>query len=250
MSRIGAASMSAVHPERRFPTTHWSLVVRLRSSDTKEADDALHEVFTTYRYPLYGFLRASGMNHEDAEDVLQGFFEKMLRNHGLTRADQERGKLRTFLLTALSRFKLNFQRGEQRRQQRVQADGDLWDEDEARYRHESQNASDSPERYFDRHWAVQIIDRVRARLRSDYEKRGRVELHDALSPLLTRSEPEAESFAALATRLGVTENALRISLSRMRGDFRDFLIHEVKLTLDEGEDVKEELRYLLSLFEE
>lgn len=241
--------MSAAQPERRFPTTHWSLVMRLRSDDTLEADHALREIFTTYRYPLYGFLRTGGMNHPDAEDVLQGFFEKMLRNHGLARADQERGKLRTFLLTALSRFRSNWQRGEQRRNQHVQAGGDLWEEDETRYRLEAKTSGDTPERSFDRCWAMQIIGRVRDALREDYERRGRQELHDALAPLLTSSEPETETFATTAARLSVTTNALRISLSRMRGDFREHLIHQVKLTLDEGEDVKEELRYLVGLFE-
>jgi RNA polymerase sigma-70 factor (ECF subfamily) len=112
--------MSAYPPERRFPTTQWSIVARLKSSDAQEAENAVKEVFTTYRYPLYGYLRTSGLHHEDAEDVLQGFFEKMLRHDALGQADQTRGKLRTFLLTALCRYKLNFQRGEQRRHRRVQ----------------------------------------------------------------------------------------------------------------------------------
>lgn len=241
--------MSEPARERRFPTTHWSLISRLKSSDAKEAQNAVQEVFTSYRYPLYGYLRATGLRHEDAEDVLQGFFEKMLRNDALGQADRERGKLRTFLLTALSRFKLNFQRSEQRRQQRVQARGDLWDEDESRYRLEATSTDETPERAFDRRWAMQIIERVRAALRADYDRRGRRELHDALAPLLSSALPEVESFAAIAARLGVTENALRISLSRMRGDFREFLIQEVKRTLDEGEDAKTEIQYLLGLFE-
>ena len=97
--------------QRSFPTTRWSVISRLRSSESAEAEGAVREVFTSYRYPLYGYLRMSGMQHEDAEDVLQGFFEKMLRNEGLAQADRERGRLRTFLLTALSRFKSNWQRG-------------------------------------------------------------------------------------------------------------------------------------------
>jgi RNA polymerase sigma-70 factor (ECF subfamily) len=241
--------MSALPPERRFPTTHWSLISRLKSNDAAEAQNAVQEVFTTYRYPLYGYLRATGLNHEDAEDVLQGFFEKMLRNDSLGDANRERGRLRTFLLTALSRFKLNFQRGEQRRHQRVKAQGDLWDEDEARYRQDAHATHETPERYYERRWALELIERVRARLREEYDKRGKQALHEALAPLLSSTEPETESFAAIATRLGVTENALRISLSRLRGDFREFLIREVKRTLDEGEDVKEEIRHLLGLFE-
>lgn len=70
-------------PERQFPTTHWSIVARLKSHDAREAENAVKDIFTTYRYPPYGYLRATGMQHEDAEDVLQGFFEKMLRQDAL-----------------------------------------------------------------------------------------------------------------------------------------------------------------------
>jgi RNA polymerase sigma-70 factor (ECF subfamily) len=224
-------------------------VARLKSSDAHEAEKAVQEVFTTYRYPLYGYLRATGLHHEDAEDVLQGFFEKMLRHGALSQADQSRGKLRTFLLTALSRFKLNFQRSEQRRHQRVRAEADLHEADEARFQGEQHATNETPETYFDRRWAMELIERVRQHLREHYEKRGKAALHDALAPLLSSAEPETESFAAIATRIGVTENALRIALSRLRGDFRELLIREVKRTLDEGEDAKEEIRHLLGLFE-
>ena len=100
---------------RRFPTTRWSLIKRLKGCDTRDAENATQEVFTIYRYPLYGYLRTSGLRHEDAEDGLQGFFEKILRNDVLARVYRDRGRLRTFLLTALSRFKINFQRCEQSR---------------------------------------------------------------------------------------------------------------------------------------
>lgn len=235
--------------ERRFPTTHWSIVVRLKSNDEKEAQNAVHEVFTTYRYPLYGYLRSSGLGHEDAEDVLQGFFAKMLRNDALGQADPARGRLRTFLLTALSRFKLNFQRGEQRRHQRVQGEADLWDKDEARWQREQHATHETPETYYDRRWAFELIERVRQRLRDQYETRGKQALHAALAPLLSSTLPETESLDQIASRLAVTENALRISLSRMRGDFRDLLLAEVKRTLDDDEDVKTEIRHLLGLFE-
>jgi len=240
--------MSDPRPERRFPTTHWSIVARLKSRDAKEAENAVKEVFTTYRYPLYGYLRATGLHHEDAEDVLRGFFEKMLRQDALVQADRERGKLRTFLLTALSRFRLNFQRGEQRRHRRVQTEADLWEADEARFQKEPHATDETPETYYDRRWAMELIERMRQRLRADYQKRGREALHDALAPLLSSAPPETETFGTIADRLGVTENALRVSLSRLRSDFRGLLLQEVQRTLDEGEDVKAEIGHLLSLF--
>lgn len=235
--------------ELRFPITRWSIIARLKSSDALEAQNAVQDVFTIYRYPLYGYLRSSSLGHEDAEDVLQGFFAKMMRNDALSLADPERGRLRTFLLTSLSRFKLNFLRGEQRRHLRVQGEGDLLDEDEARWQSEQHATHETPETYYERRWALELINRVRQRLSDQYEKRGKQTLHAALAPLLSSTLPETESFVEITSRLGVTDNALRVSLSRMRGDFRDLLLAEVKLTLDDSEDVKTEIRYLLGLFE-
>jgi DNA-directed RNA polymerase specialized sigma24 family protein len=241
--------MSHSNPDSRFPTTHWSIVVRLNSADTAEARKAIEEVFTTYRYPLYGYLRSSGMNHEDAEDVLQGFFEKMLRNDTLGAAKIERGRLRTFLLSCLSRFKLNWHRDEQRRRNRVSAEADLWDADEARYQRDSHATQETPELFYERRWAAGLIARVRERLREQCVRRQKEALHDFLSPMLTQAEPEPGTFAATAVRLGLSENALRVALHRLRKDFRALLHEEVKRTLDEDQDVRTEIRHLLELFE-
>lgn len=96
---------------------------------------------------------------------------------------------------------------------------------------------------------MQLIDRVRHLLREQYGKRGKQDLFAALNPLLSSALPENESFTESAARLGVTENALRVSLHRLRSDFRDLLFKEVQSTLDEGEDARAEIRHLLTLFE-
>lgn len=232
-----------------FPDTRWSFVIRLRSEDVIEARRALEDIFRAYRYPLYGYLRGSQMNHEDAEDVLQGFFEKMLRTDSLGTANPARGKLRTFLLTALSRFQSNWQRGERRRHQRVRGEADLRSEDEARWLRDRHATQETPEHIFDRRWASDLIALVRTRLRADYSGRDKLPLHDALSPLINSNQPETEAFIAIATRLGMTENALRLALSRLRKDFGRLLFVEVNLTLDEGDDVRQEIRHLLAAFQ-
>jgi DNA-directed RNA polymerase specialized sigma24 family protein len=234
-------------PNSPFPATHWSLVKRLRSADAVVARRAMEDIFNTYRYPLYGFLRGSQMHHEDAEDVLQGFFEKMLRTDSLGDADSARGKLRTFLLTALARFKSNWQRGEHRRHQRVRGEADLPGENEARWQQEQHSTQETPDLVFERRWAAELIAQVRARLRADYEQRGKLDLHNTLLPFLISEGPD--TLVATATRLGMNENALRIALTRMRQDFRHLLLEEVKQTLDEGEDARAEIRHLLGLFE-
>jgi RNA polymerase sigma-70 factor (ECF subfamily) len=240
--------MSETPPPQQFPTTHWSIISRLRSDDTAEAQEAVEEIFTRYRYPLYGFLRAGGLNHENAEDVLQGFFEKMLRNDSLSEADSDRGKLRTFLLTCLSRYKLNWQRGERRRHERVRAEADLWDTEEDRYRNERHVTHETPEHFYDRRWATELIDQVRLNLRQQYENGGKLERHDALIPFLSTELAETEKFPQIAVRLDLTENALRVSLHRLRRDFRDLLLHEIKLTVGEGQSIKGELQNLLDIF--
>lgn len=236
-------------PNKSFPTTQWSIVMRLRSDDTAVARQAVEDIFTSYRYPLYGYLRSTGVNHEDAEDLLQGFFEKMLRTESLGTADQDRGRLRTFLLTSLSRFKLNFQRGEQRRHQHVRVEADLQDADAARWQLEGPSTHPTPEHDYDRLWAAELIAHTRARLLDKYAQRGRQALHDALVPLLSSTLPETGAFHDISARLGMTENALRVALSRMRKDFRDLLLEEVKRTLDTDSDARTEIQYLVGLME-
>ena len=223
--------------------------MRLKSADTSEAQQAVHDIFNAYRYPLYGYLRSSSLGHEDAEDVLQGFFEKMLRTDSFGTADPARGKLRTFLLTALRRFKINFQRGEQRRHQRVRAEADLWDADEARWQREQHATQETPEHAYDRQWAAELIRHVRQDLRHHYEKRGKTELHEALVPWISRADQDATAFLTTAALLNMTENALRVALSRLRKDFRELLLKEVKRTLDDGEDARAEIQHLLGQFE-
>ena len=239
-------SMSDHPSASNFPTTHWSLIQRIRGADPAEAQNAMREVFTAYRYPLYSYLRATGLHHEDAEDVLQGFFEKMLRTEGLSTVDPERGRLRGFLLGTLSRFKLNFIRGESRRRARVKAESELWDSDEARYQTERLTAEETPEDFYDRQWARELIARVRAELREDYVRRGRLLLHDALLPLITGATGKARNLqSAVAATLGMDENTVRVSLHRMRREFKELLLGEVKRTLDEGQDPVEEIQMLL-----
>lgn len=242
--------MSDPRPDHEFPTTHWSIIARLKSPDDREATSALKEVFTTYRYPLYGYLRSTGLNHEDAEDVLHGFFEKVLRLDSLRQADQERGRLRSFLRVSVSRYRITWQRGESRRQKHVSAEAHLWEEDEARYEQGlASYQAETPEHFYDRQWAVELVERVQKRLRRHYEKRGKPELYTTLAPLLINDPSPTGVFADLAAKFGLAENALRVSLHRLRKEFREVLLEEVKRTLDEGEDPRVEIQHLLRIFQ-
>lgn len=211
--------------------------------------DGAEEIFTIYRYPLYGYLRASAMGHEDAQDVLPSFFIKMLSNDSLGSADSQRGKLRSFLVSCLSNYKNNWRRSEQCRQNKIRPEADLSDADEARFKREQLATLETPENYYDRRWTAELVNRVRRRLAHQFEKRSRQDLYAALARLLSTETPENETLIEIATRLRLTGKALRVSLHRLRRDFRDLLIQEVQRTLAEGEDVKSEIQHLLGLFE-
>lgn len=234
-----------------FPETDWSLIGRIQSRDEKVAARALEEIFTIYRYPLYSFLRISDMSHEDAEDVLQDFFAKLLRNDSLRRARQDHGKLRTYLLSALVRFRINWLRNRRRARGPESAESDLWGAEKARYQQEQLDTKMNPETFFDRRWAIELLYKARLRLVEQYEQNGKRTLHDTLLPTLAiaTGDGRGHDIAALAAMLGMTEKATRTALSRFRADFRACLIDEVRLTVRDDREVKGEIAYLLGLFQ-
>jgi len=236
--------MSAQTAKREFPTTTWSIIARLKHPDPARASQAMREIFHAYRDPLYSYLRAGGLKHEDAEDVLQGFFEKVLRNDALRTADPARGRLRSFLLTSLRRYHTNWSQKEQRHQQRDRAPDSAPGEEDA----EISAPGVTPEQHYDRRWASALITRVNARLRERHARLGKAAQYDALMPYLLASE-DTDSLSSLCATTSLSENALRTALHRLRKNFRRVLLEEVARTLDEGEDPQEELRYLLSLCE-
>jgi RNA polymerase sigma-70 factor (ECF subfamily) len=240
--------MSDTPSDHRFPPTHWSIVARLKSSSRAESEAAVDAICTAYRFPLYSYLRSTGLKHEDAEDVLHGFFEKLLRRDSLAQVDQQKGRLRTFLLVSLSRYLSNWRRGEIRRQQRVQAEPDFWQVDESRYRMEQPASGLTPETEYDRRWATELIDHVRQRLASRYERSGKSTLHAALAPFLVKDSAAAVTLQEVAGTLGFTDTALRVALHRLRKEFRHLLLEEVSRTLDDGEDPQAEIRHLLAVF--
>lgn len=171
--------MDTTPPERRSPsfaTTHWSLVVKAGSHDTKQAHDALARLCQTYWYPLYAFVRRRGYFAEDAQDLTQEFLARLLEKNWVGDADKTKGRFRTFLLSAMKHF-LADEWDKSRAQKRG---GDMafvslqFDAAEMRYAQEpAQDAS--PERSFEFRWAMTLLEEVLNRLRADYEKEGKAE---------------------------------------------------------------------------
>ncbi len=223
-----------------FPATRWSLVDLAAGTG---GDEALERLCQAYWYPLYAFARRSGKNAADAEDLTQGFFHKLLEKRWLTDAEREKGRLRTFLLTAFRRYMANAwrrDRAEMRGGGWKQVD---WGEAEGERRYANSRADVRPEDLFDWQWALELMERTLARLQDEFEKRDKREHFEELKSVLIL-EKCAIDYAVLAERLAMTEGAARVAVHRLRKRFRTRYRDEVALTLEEGEDLEEEMQYL------
>ncbi len=226
-----------------FATTHWSMVVQARDSESPESAAAMEQLCQTYWYPLYVFVRRKGHRHEDASDLTQAFFQRFLEKRYLRSVDSSLGKFRTFLLASLSHFLAN----EWDRSQAFKRGGGarLLSLDEAsaeeRYRMEPVDHA-SPEKLFDRRWAETMMRVVLDRLSIETE-RARFEV---LKPFLLEDRGSL-SYGAAAMALGVTEAAVTSAIHRMRARFRVLLFEEVDRTVESPDSVETELRHLLAV---
>ncbi len=227
-----------------FVTTHWSVVLTAAGNDTTQAQEALSCLCETYWYPLYAYARRRGHGPEDAQDLTQEFFARLLEKHWLARADREKGKFRSFLLMAMKRFLAN----EWDKAQSLKRGGQIrfvpfqFDTAETRYTREPADAS-TPEQVFEKQWALTLLQSVLQRLRADYEHDGKGKLFEALEPCLIGSRA-TQPYGELASTLGMTEGAVRMAVSRLRERYRQYLKDEIAKTVATPAEVDEELRHL------
>lgn len=228
-----------------FHTTHWSIVLACAGeADTQHAREALAELFKTYWYPLYAYVRRRGYSEHDAEDLVQAFCVHLQEKHALAKADPLRGKFRTFLLSSLQNFLANehVRANAQKRgggQEFVFIDAETAHE---RYRAEPAHAS-TPEAIFETRWAHALLEQTLAGLRSEFTARGKERLFEGLSSFLT-SDAREESYQGAADRLGLPLSAVKTSVHRMRQDYRSRLREEIGRTVASSDEIDEELRHL------
>jgi RNA polymerase sigma factor (sigma-70 family) len=230
-----------------FVTTHWSVVLMAGRTDTPRAQAALENLCQTYWYPLYAYVRRCGHSPEDAQDLTQGFFARLLERQWLARADQSKGRFRTFLLTALERFLANewdkahaLKRGGDRQLLPVQ-----FETAETRYGIEPIDER-TPEHAFEYRWAVALLDEVLQQLQADFESQGETELFAALKPCLI-GDSASQPYAQLAVQLGMTESAVKVAVHRVRHRYRELLRAEVANTVISPVDVDAEMRHLFNV---
>jgi RNA polymerase sigma-70 factor (ECF subfamily) len=243
---IRPADPAHFEPTGRFPTTRWSRVAAAAGPDAR---NALAELCVAYRFPVYAFIRRRGHGPDDALDLTQDYFARLLEKGTVAAADPTRGRFRSFLLKDCSFF-LDALRKRDRALKRgggrVVLPIDIHDT-EGRLIHEPVH-DQTPEQLFEREWALTLIARAFDLLQRHYADTGRAELFRRLKPLVS-AEYGAASCAAVAAELGMTEGAVRVAVHRMRARFAAALRDEVAATLDTPDpgDVDEELRGLIGV---
>lgn len=237
---------SPVQSPRRFATTRWSLIVAAGRKSSPDAEAALETLCNAYWFPLYAYVRSRGKNANDARDLTQEFFARLLEKDFLQSADPDRGRFRSFLLTVLKRFLAN----EHEKEQALKRGGDRrklsidFDSGEQRIQIEPATSA-TPESIFERQWALTLLQRVLANLEADYSESGRRELFEKCRIYLTGSAG-APPYADTAEQLGMTEGALKVAVHRMRKQYREKLQEEVAQTVSSEAEVEDEIRALMT----
>jgi RNA polymerase sigma factor (sigma-70 family) len=229
-----------------FSTTHWSVVLQAQGQ-SPAAQQALEKLCRTYWRPVYSFIRREGSTPEEAQDLTQGFFAVLLQRRNFDAVRKEKGRLRSYLLTSLKHFLVSeHRRAVTLKRGKGQQPVPL---------HELSGAEGSgmepadhltPERVYERRWALTLMEQVLRRLKNEYDTAGNLNLFDSLKQLLV-DEPEAPSRAEIASDLGMTENAVRQALHRLRQRYQLLLREEISHTVAVASDVEDELRHLIAV---
>jgi RNA polymerase sigma factor (sigma-70 family) len=211
-----------------------------------QADVALEELCRIYWYPLYAYVRRHGHSPEDAEDLTQAFFARLLEKNYLDGITSEKGKFRAFLLTAVKRFLAN----EWDRANRQKRGGGVaplsldWQDADSRYQiHPADNLS--PDKLYDRAWAVTMLERVITRLRDESGADGKARVYEQLKSYLMAGKSDIP-YAQAASALDMTEGAVRVAIHRLRRRYRELLREEIAQTLSDPAQVDEEMQALFS----
>ncbi len=233
-----------------FVTTHWSVVLASADQDSPQAATALEQLCRTYWYPLYCYIRRHGYSHEDAQDLTQGFLLRWLEHKSFARADASRGRLRSFLLAGLNHFLSDqWDRASAQKRGGGRPTLSLTDTQTAdeRYRREPVDEH-SPEKLFDRRWALTLLDQVLARSEQEFREAGKLELFQRLRAFLIAGTGE-EFYAQVGVELGMSREAVKKAVQRMRHRYYELFREEVAHTVANPAEIEEELRYLCAVIE-
>src|SRR6202140_3480284 len=228
-----------------FPPTRGTLVIAAADPQRKEARSALVSLCENYWYPLYAYLRRRGYPADQAQDLTQEFFMRVLEGRYLDRAKPEKGRFRSFLLTSLKFFVAD---EEDRQRARKRGGGMVvsleFSSGEERYQREPAH-DETPERIFERRWALSLLDRVVEKLREEFVHHGRPEHFERLKVFLL-GQSDAP-YAVLAQEMNTSEGALKVAIHRLRKRYRELFRQEIADTVADPAEVESEFRFLAAV---
>ena len=236
-----------IPPAQTFLTTHWSRVLLASEGDKEQSETALAQLCRDYWYPLYAYARRRGRSPQDAEDATQAFFLHILEGGMLKRADAERGRFRTFLLSGMQKFLAKEYRrdtAEKRggAEEFVELDGL---DAEARFALEPADPI-TAEAQFERSWAYALIEKVFRRLHGEYVEAGREALFAGIRPFLT-AESARPGYEAAAEALGMSANGVGVAVHRMRKRYGELMREEITETVQSENEIDSEIAHLLEV---
>jgi RNA polymerase sigma-70 factor (ECF subfamily) len=236
----------------RFFTTRWSLVLQAKDRPSPDAKEAMADLCRAYWYPLYVVIRQRSRDAHEAQDLTQEFFARLLEKDFLGGVDPARGRFRAFLLAAVKHFLAN-ERDKERAAKRggglqiVSTNGHSldWASGESRFMTEPSHEL-TPERLFERQWALALLDRVLGRLRDEFVDADKLPQFEILQRFLSLDRDQV-NYADAARQLGASEPAIRVAAHRLRKRYRELLRDEIANTVAGPDDVEDELRYLFTV---
>lgn len=231
-----------------FTTTHWSVVLAAGQPASPEAQAALEKLCSSYWYPVYTFIRREGYQPEDAQDLTQGFFARVLEKNYFGQVNRQKGKFRSFLLAALKHYLSN----ERDRAGRIKRGGRhaflSWDETEAEERFTREMAHElTAQKVFERNWALTLLEKVLEDLRAEYAALGKARTFDALQGCLS-GEKDSATVTAAAERLKMRRGAVRMAVLRLRRRYAQLLRFEIAQTVRTPEQIDHEIRHLFGVW--
>jgi RNA polymerase sigma-70 factor (ECF subfamily) len=236
------------HSRRSFVTTRWTVILQAGRRHTPQSDEALQELCRTYWYPLYAYVRRQGHSREDAEDLTQAFFARLLEKNWLEQLASDKGRFRGFLHAAMKHFLAN----EWDKAHAQKRDGAVphlsldWQSADSTY--QLTPAADlSAEKVFDRAWSITLLERVLGRLQAESIAEGKEAQFKQLKSFLALGQ-SAIAYPELSAQLGLSEGAARVAVHRLRKRYRELLREEVAQTLADPTQVEEEMRSLFLAF--
>ncbi len=246
MSTTAGSGTDVERPAEGFRPTLWTVVLKARDASAPERREALERLFRTYWKPVYFHVRRTH-DPETAQDLTQGFFTAFLEKDYLQYVDRDRGKFRTFLIVALQHYV-----ADERDRARAQKRGGgrpVFSLDFARAETEilrEPAAKETPERLFQRRWALEVIKKALQALREEFQSSNRLTEFEALSLYLSAGGKGAPTHAELARRLGLSEADVNNRVHRLKKRYRELILDEIRAYSESDDQAREELRDLFS----